>query len=190
MIGYLSGLIIDVNPDKKTLLVLTQGVGYMVSTTSDVTSRVHTDEKIQLYIHTAVREDNISLYGFLNKAELTFFNQLIDVSGIGPKMALDILSTPIHMIQSAILGQDVDILTQIKGIGRETAERMILELKNKIVPTELTGLSQSTGAYNNDAVLALQGLGYEKFYIIKVLSAAPKELKDTEDMVKYFLKQA
>jgi Holliday junction DNA helicase RuvA len=158
--------------------------------TTEVISGTQIDQKIQLFIHTAVREDDISLYGFLKKEELTFFEQLISVSGIGPKMAMDILSTPTHLVKQAILSEDSALLTKIKGLGKKTAERLILELKGKITPELAAGKTEiAKGAYNEDAVLALESLGYEKFHIIKVLSAMPSEVKETESIVKYFLKQ-
>ena len=88
MIGYINGLVID--KGEKTLLILTQSIGYKVFTTTDLIAQTKIDQKIQLFIHTSVREDDISLYGFAKKEELAFYEQLIGVSGIGPKMAMDI----------------------------------------------------------------------------------------------------
>lgn len=188
MIGYINGLIID--KDEKWLLVLAQNIGYKIFVTTELLAKTKIDQKIQLYIHTAVREDDISLYGFEKKEELVFFEQLIDVSGIGPKMALDILSTPMHITQQAILNGDSGLLTKIKGLGKKTAERLILELKNKIIPVGVEGKEIASMAYNEEAVDALVSLGYEKFQVIKALSNIPSEVKETEDIVKYFLKQA
>ncbi len=188
MIGYLSGLIID--KDEKSLLVLVQGIGYKVFSTSELAAQVKTDQKIQLYIHTSVREDDISLYGFLKKEELQFFEQLLGVSGVGPKVALDILSTPLHMTQNAILSDDIGMLTKIKGLGKKTAERLVLELKNKITPELTQEDGQVKGALNEEAVAALEGLGYERYVIIKSMANLPKDIKETEDIIKYFLKSA
>ena len=187
MIGYINGLIVD--KDEKTLLVLAQSVGYKIFATTELISSAKVDQKIQLFIHTSVREDDISLYGFLKKEELKFFEQLISVSGIGPKMTMDILSTPLHLTQQAIVNGDVGLLTNIKGLGKKTAERLILELKNKITPIGLDGGKMRTSAYNEDAIEALVGLGYEKFQVIKILADAPVEIKETEDVIKYFLKK-
>ncbi|MBU1018001.1 Holliday junction branch migration protein RuvA [Patescibacteria group bacterium] len=187
MIGYLNGLIIDKN--EKTLLVLAQSVGYKVFTTTETIADAKTDQKIQLYIHTSVREDDISLYGFPRKEELAFFEQLISVSGIGPKMALDILSTPMHITQQAILNGDIGLLTKIKGLGKKTAERLTLELKNKVIPVAADGKGAISMTYNEEAVEALVGLGYEKFQVIKALSALPADITKTEEVVKHFLKQ-
>lgn len=187
MIGYINGLIID--KSEKSLLVLAQSIGYNVTVTTDVTSRSKVDEKIQLFIYTAVKEDDISLYGFAKKEELTFYKQLISVSGIGPKMAMDILGTPTHLTKQAILSGDAAMLTKIKGLGKKTAERLILELKNKVDYVIIPGKSGFTSLYNEEAVMALESLGYEKFQIIKALSELPKEITETEAIVKHFLKQ-
>ena len=188
MIGYINGLIIDKN--EKWLLVLAQSIGYKIFVTTELIANAKIDQKIQLYIHTAVREDDISLYGFAKKEELTFFEQLISISGIGPKMALDILSTPMHITQQAILNSDSGLLTKIKGLGKKTAERLILELKNKVIPISTEGKGIASMAYNEEAIEALVRLGYEKFQVIKKLSTLPPEVTEAEDVIKYFLKQA
>ena len=186
MIGYINGLIIDKND--KSLLVLAGNIGYKIFTTAELVASSKIDAKIQLYIHTAVREDDISLYGFLKKEELEFYEQLLSVSGIGPKMALDILATPIHLTKSAIVNGDTGLLTKIKGLGKKTAERVILELKNKITPTTTSDGKPMISSVNEDAILALESLGYERFQVIKAMAELPKDIKETEDIVKYFLK--
>lgn len=189
MLGYINGLVLD--KDEKNMLILAGSIGYKVGTSTEVLSNAIKDQKIQLFLHTAVREDDISLYGFRKKEELEFFEQLLGVSGIGPKMAMEILSSPLHMTQQAILNGDVAILTNIKGLGKKTAERLILELKSKITPISIqSDGSAAKSAYNEEAVLALVGLGYEKFEVIKTLSAMPSEIEETEEVIKYFLKQA
>lgn len=190
MIGYLSGSIIDLIPDEKNVILFVQGVGYRIKVNTDCLSRLKMDQKIQLFIHTAVREDDISLYGFETREEYEFFKQLISVSGVGPKIALDVLSVPLLLTQNAILQEDTGLLTKIKGVGKKTAERIVLELKGKVVPAKLQSGGQEAYAYNEDALLALQGLGYEKMHILKVFAEIPKNLQKTEDMVKYFLKNA
>lgn len=188
MIAYISGLIID--KSEKHLIVMTQGLGYKVQVTTETLARTSEDEKIQLYIHTSVREDDISLYGFGKKEELDFFEKLISVSGIGPKMGLDILSSPMHITKQAILNSDASMLTRIKGLGKKTAERLILELKNKITPDFSSDISSGGAAYNEEAVEALVNLGYEKFQVIKILSAMPATITETEQVIKHFLKQS
>ncbi|MBN2087583.1 Holliday junction branch migration protein RuvA [Candidatus Peregrinibacteria bacterium] len=188
MIGYINGLIIDKN--EKSLLILAGGIGYKVFTTTELPANSQADTKIQLFIHTAVREDDISLYGFLKKEELSFFEQLLSVSGIGPKVALDILSTPVHITQSAIINGDTGMLTKIKGLGKKTAERLILELKNKVTPVTRSDGKPAISSINEDAIMALESLGYEKFQIIKAMADLPKQITETEEIVKYFLKNS
>lgn len=190
MIGYLSGLIID--KDEKSLTVLTGGIGYRVVVTTDLLTEAKTDHKVQLFIHTAVREDDISLYGFLKKEELKFYEQLLNVSGIGPKMATDILATPLSLTKSAIISEDIGLLTKIKGLGKKTAERLCLELKNKIEPvmSGSTSAGATKPAVHEDAVLALESLGYERYQILKFVSELPADVNETEDIVKSFLKSS
>ncbi|MFH0838110.1 MAG: Holliday junction branch migration protein RuvA [Patescibacteria group bacterium] len=188
MIAYLSGLIID--KDEKTLTVLAGGIGYRVFVTADLLTEAKADNKVQLYIHTAVREDDISLYGFLKKEELKFFTQLLNVSGIGPKMAMDVLATPISMTKNAIVSEDIGLLTKIKGLGKKTAERLCLELKNKVEPS-LPGSARGTVSKpfaHEDAVLALESLGYERYQVLKFMGDLPADINETEEIVKYFLK--
>jgi Holliday junction DNA helicase RuvA len=187
MIGYINGLLID--KEEKTILLLAQNIGYRIFVTIDLIASTKIDQKLQLYIHTNVREDDLSLYGFPEKEELKFFKQLISVSGIGPKMALDILSTPTHLTKQAIVSGDTAMLTKIKGLGKKTAERLILELKNKVdALASNPGTTQAT--YNDEAVEALVGLGYEKFQVIKTLATMPAEIIETEAIIKHFLKSA
>jgi len=190
MIAYLSGLIID--KDEKSLTLLAGSIGYRVFVTTDLLTESKTDQKIQLYIHTAVREDDISLYGFLKKEEKKFFEQLLGVSGIGPKMAMDILATPVSMTKNAILAEDIGLLTKIKGLGKKTAERLCLELKNKVEPA-MTGQAynqKTQPAAYEDAVLALEGLGYERYQVLRFVADLPAEIRETEDIVKSFLKSS
>lgn len=185
MIGYISGLIID--KEEKTILVLAQSVGYNIKANTDLIAQSKIDTKIQLYIHTVVREDDISLYGFKTKEQLSFFTKLLSVSGIGPKVAMDIVSTPINLTTSAIINGDIGVLTKIKGLGKKTAERMVLELKNKIDSVTINGKPDISNV-NEDAIMALESLGYEKFQIIKAMNNLPSEITETEEIVKYFLK--
>jgi Holliday junction DNA helicase RuvA len=188
MIGYLSGLIIDKDPT--SVLVLTGGVGYRVFATSDLIATAKSDHKIQLFIHTSVREDDISLYGFPGKDELKFFEQLLGVSGIGPKMAMEILSTPLSLTKNAIIGNDIATLTKIKGLGKKTAERLCLELHNKIDPVTGSGSSKINSTIHDEVVSALESLGYERHQIIQSMSKLPADITETEEIVKYFLKSA
>ncbi len=189
MIAYLSGLIIDKN--EKSLTVLTGGIGYQVFGSTELIASAKIEQKIQLFIHTSVRKDDISLYGFLTKEEREFYQKLLTVSGIGPKMAMDILATPLALTKRAIVTQDIGLLTKIKGLGKKTAERLCLELKNKVdtLASPHSGSEKEVG-HQQDAVLALESLGYERYQILKFMADLPLELKETEEIVKYFLKSS
>jgi len=167
MIGSIKGKIIL--KTEKYLIVETNGVGYKVSVSPDTISKAKKlDEparphesgaggEIFLWIHTHIREDAFDLYGFLDRQELEFFEMLINVSGIGPKGALSILGiTSIETLRKAISIGDTSYLTKISGIGRKTAEKIVIELRDKF-GKELEGSSLQVEL---DALEALKSLGY------------------------------
>ena len=126
----------------------------------------------------------MSLYGFLTDAEVNFFAQLIGVSGVGPRMALGVLNAgKVEEIRSAIGGGNVAIFTTISGIGKKTAERIIVELKGKL---ELGDLKLAGAAH--DLLTALTSLGYNAYEVKQILPDIPRELAGTEARIKYALK--
>ena len=155
MLGYIEGNIQE--KEEKTLIIVTHGVGYLVNVTETTFLENEKGDEIALYLHTHVREDDISLFGFSTLSDLNFFKQLTSVSGIGPKIGMEILNTDSNLIKNAILGKDTTTLVRIPGIGKKTAERMVLELKNKVEPGERTpqGLKQEI---DQDVIEALQSL--------------------------------
>ena len=184
MLGYIEGNIQE--KEEKTLIIVTHGVGYLVNVTETTFLENEKGDEIALYLHTHVREDDISLFGFSTLSDLNFFKQLTSVSGIGPKIGMEILNTDSNLIKNAILGKDTTTLVRIPGIGKKTAERMVLELKNKVEPGERTpqGLKQEI---DQDVIEALQSLGYSRGHIYKVLGNSGVEFADMESCVKYFL---
>lgn len=186
MIGYLAGHLID--KSEKGLILLVSGVGYAISTTNDCLASSSLNQKLELFIHTAVKEDDISLYGFKTKEELAFYKQLLSVSGIGPRMGMEVVSSPIHMIKNAIVSEDIGTLTTIKGMGKKTAERLCLELKNKVEMNMEHPENKALNAVHEEAIMALESLGYERYHIVKSLQKLPAEIKETEAIVKHFLK--
>jgi len=187
MIGFLAGHIID--KTEKELILLVAGVGYQLSVTNDLLAQSPLNQKLELFIHTAVKEDDISLYGFKTKDELTFYRQLLNVSGIGPRMGMEILSSPVHLIKRAIVSEDIATLTTVKGMGKKTAERLCLELKNKVdIGVVQDAENSALKTVHEEAIMALEGLGYERYHIVKSLQKLPEDLKDTEAIVKHFLK--
>src|SRR3989344_8836564 len=128
MIGHLEGKLIY--KDSKSIIVDISGVGYKINVSLDVLSKSKKiDGEISLWIHTHIREDMLDLYGFLEREELEFFEMLISVSGIGPRSALVILGiASIETLRKAIGAGDTSYLTKISGIGKKTAEKIVIEL--------------------------------------------------------------
>lgn len=183
MIGSIRGKII-LKTDK-FLIVETGGVGYKMSVSPDVLSKAKkVGEEILLWIHTHVREDALDLYGFLNREELEFFEMLLNVSGIGPRSALAILGiASIETLRKAIGTGDTSYLTKISGIGKKTAERIIIELRDKI--GEEKGGSSLQGEL--DALEALKSLGYSQNEAREALKKVSAET-DTNTKIREALK--
>jgi Holliday junction DNA helicase RuvA len=158
MIGSIKGKI--VLKKEKFIIVETVGVGYKINISPDLLSKINKlENEIFLFIHTHVREDAFDLYGFLNYQELEFFEMLINVSGIGPKGALAILGiASIETLRKAIRLGDTSYLTKISGIGKKTAEKIVIELRDKV--GEEKGGSSLQGEL--DALEALKSLGYSQ----------------------------
>ncbi|HZS72738.1 MAG TPA: Holliday junction branch migration protein RuvA [Candidatus Acidoferrum sp.] len=164
MIGQLRGSLADKRPNQ--VLVDVGGVGYLVAvplSTYAVLGELHT--QVTLLIHTHVREDALSLYGFLSAREKHLFELLISASGVGPSLALKILSgMSVEELVPAIRGGHLERLTRIPGVGRKTAERMVLELKDKldvVAAAEQKPAASPTGA-EADVASALVNLGYDQ----------------------------
>ena len=176
MIAHLRGKLLAKHPNQA--IVDTGGVGYDVTisvpTFSDLPA---VGGDVALHIHTHVREDMLALYGFLRSAEKTLFEKLITVSGIGPKLAITILSgMAADEMVNAIRGNDIARLTRIPGIGKKTAERMVLELRDKLPPEKAGEVATmpTLSAVEEDVLSALMNLGYQRASAEKALSAIAK----------------
>jgi Holliday junction DNA helicase RuvA len=179
MIAHLRGKLLAKHPNQA--IVETAGVGYDVTisvpTFSDLPS---VGSEVALYIHTHVREDALALYGFLRPSEKLLFEKLLTVSGIGPTLAIKILSgMAADEMVGAIRGNDVARLTRIPGIGKKTAERMVLELRDKLPDPGPTAAPLVTviGATEEDVLSALVNLGYQRAAAEKALALATKNGK-------------
>jgi holliday junction DNA helicase RuvA len=176
MIAHLRGKLIARHPNQ--VIVDAMGVGYDVTISVPTFSELPpAGGEVALHIHTHVREDQIALYGFLRPEEKHLFEKLISVSGIGPKLAITIISgMPTDEMTSAIRGNDVARLTKIPGIGRKTAERMVLELRDKLPPagTDQVHVVPSLSAVQEDVLSALMNLGYQRASAEKTLSTVEK----------------
>lgn len=176
MIGYLEGSVRSVRDN--WCLVLTAGVGYKVYATKDTLARLAIDAPAAFWTHQAVREDALDLYGFHEEAELRFFELLLSVSGIGPKSALGILDiATVETLASAVQGGNASYLTNVSGIGKKTAEKIVLELKDKI-GKEVTAASF---AGDVEALEAMRALGYSASEAREALrTVSPDITKGTE----------
>ncbi len=180
MIAHLRGRLLAKHPNQA--VVETGGVGYDVTisipTFSDLPGL---GSEVALHIHTHVREDQIALYGFLRPAEKQLFEKLITVSGIGAKLAITILSgMPADEMVGAIRGNDIARLTRIPGIGKKTAERMVLELRDKLPPSggAETPAVPVMSVIEEDVLSALVNLGYQRTPAERALASVAKNGKD------------
>ncbi len=188
MISFISGKIIF--KDKGFIIVEVNGIGYQIFVLPDFKNDSESKE-VNLYTHLYVREDILKLYGFMTLEELKLFELLISISGIGPKAAQGILSlaNP-ENIKAAIANGDASILTRVSGIGRKTAERVILELRNKVEvgAEEINKGSQAINA-DGDVIEALVGLGYRPSQAQAALKEIPSEIESVEEKIKWVLKE-
>ena len=157
MIGSLRGPVSHLGLDH--VIIDIGGVGYRVIVSPALLGRLPMGTEASLLIHHLVREDQVALFGFAKPEELAFFELLMTVNGVGPRLALAITSAhPVTRLQMAIVTDDLDVLTSVSGVGRKTAERIVLELREKI---HAAGIAVGPGAAaDSDVVAALESLGY------------------------------
>jgi holliday junction DNA helicase RuvA len=176
MIAHLRGKLLTKHPNQ--VVLETAGVGYEVNISVPTFSELPASgSEVALHIHTHVREDVIALYGFFRPAEKQLFEKLMTVSGIGAKLAITILSgMAADEMAGAIRGNDLARLTRIPGIGRKTAERMVLELRDKLPPSTESSASTTPAmsATEEDVLSALVNLGYQRAAAEKVLVSVAK----------------
>jgi Holliday junction DNA helicase RuvA len=171
MIAHLRGRLLAKHPNQA--IVEAGGVGYDVNISVPTFSSLpEIGTEIALFIHTHVREDNLSLYGFLQTADKSLFEKLISVSGIGPKLANTILSgmPETSQIVNAIRSGDLARLTRIPGVGKKTAERMVLELRDKFPAVGVEAPRTTTTPVREDVISALMNLGYKQAEVEKTLA--------------------
>lgn len=176
MIAHLRGKLLAKQPNQA--IVETTGVGYDVTITVPTFAELpQVGTEIALHIHTYVREDVLALYGFLRPEEKQLFEKLISVSGIGPKLAVTILSgMPADEMVASIRRNDIARLTKIPGIGKKTAERMVLELRDKLPPLGAEAVTEipTLTAVEEDVLSALTNLGYQRGLAEKAVTAIAK----------------
>lgn len=193
MIAYLKG-IIDIKRQDYVVIDV-HGVGYKIFMPEGAIQNLEVDSEAKIYTFMRVREDDVSLYGFLNVEELAMFELLISVGGIGAKSAVGILSNIApSKFALAVITDDVTTLKKLPGIGAKTAQRIILELKDKIKTQEATeqenGIKQKTEVSDSakDAIEALQVLGYTRREVEEAISKIGESNLTTEEIIKQGLK--
>ncbi len=194
MIAQLRGKIISLTPTELVLDV--GGVGYQIHIPLSSFERYeHASGEVTVLTHLHVREDAQQLYGFATETERTLFRHLIGISGIGPKIAQSILSgLKATELQQAIAGGDLSALTSIAGVGRKTAERIVLELRNKIAPAETAQMpvvpTSAELKIRSEAVVALMSLGHSRADAERALRSALQEMRGENLSVEQLVRQA
>ncbi len=192
MITHIKGKLIEKNPTYA--IIECNGVGYFLNISLNTFSAISDAENLLLYTHLNVREDAHTLYGFINKLEREIFKLLISVSGVGPSTARVMLSSmTTEQIQHAIASNDTAAIQSVKGIGAKTAQRVIIDLKDKILKTY--SISEDSLDYNhntikNEALSALEVLGYTKRQVEKLTQKIIQETPNItlEEIIKKALK--
>jgi holliday junction DNA helicase RuvA len=184
MIGSLKGTVTNIRPTQA--IVDVNGVGYIVYSTSSCLEKLRVGAEASFFTHMAVRETDISLYGFAIEEELSMFESLMTVSGIGPKSALGVLGVAgLATLEEAIITGNTASLTKIAGVGKKTADKIVLELSGKVASSQ----GMSTGMKDDlDVFEALKALGYREYQIKEIIAEIPKEIEGANEKIKYALK--
>ena len=194
MIGYIKGNVISVK--EGVALVENNGIGYELTCSALALQKLRVGSQCELFVYMAVREDGISLYGFSSTEEKNMFLKLISVSGVGPKMGITVLSgIDLGELVTKIATSDVKGLSKVKGLGKKTAERIIVELREKVGGIDVDEANpiktqeQVEVFVNNDAVIALMSLGFSRAECIEALKKATANgAKTIEELIAYSLK--
>ncbi|KTD00742.1 Holliday junction DNA helicase RuvA [Legionella geestiana] len=195
MIGWLQGMLIERSAPGK-LVVDVSGVGYDVETSlSTWFSLEHTTDRIGLHIHTVVREDALLLFGFSSQEERALFRALIKVNGVGPKLAMSILSSisPQEFVECIRL-QNTAMLVRLPGVGKKTAERLVVEMRDSLktgtVDSGLAmGLMSTAASQQDEAISALEALGYRPQEAAKAVKALDDGQKNSEQLIRAALQR-
>lgn len=185
MIHSLRGTVHRLAPPQISVDV--HGVAYLLTVPLPVWEAVAEGQEQKIIVHTYVREDRLDLFGFLTEQDRSLFMQFISLSGIGPKLALELCSISRNLLMQAIAMQDASILAQVKGVGAKKAEKLLIELKSiyEKHPDSLTSTNaeEKNEAIDRDALAALLSLGYDQNLALKALQAVSGDHARTEDRV-------
>jgi len=194
MIGKLTGVILEKNPPE--ILLEVGGIGYEILCPMSSFYAISDEKQLSLYTHLSIKEDVHTLYGFVSKDEKTLFRELIRVNGIGPKVALAILShLDIVSLMNAVANEDDILLAKTPGIGKKTAQKLIVELKDRLEKLELSSSNHqsiisnaSTNSNIKQASAALQALGFKVKESERMLAVINDKTLSTEDIIRLALK--
>lgn len=196
MIGCLIGEVFAL--EAPTVLLNVNGVGYEVDTPLSTFCQLQKGQKVTLWTHLTVREDAQLLYGFLDAQEKIIFRTLLKVNGVGPKMALGILSTlSIDLLIHTVENEDINTLIKVPGVGRKTAERLMIELRDrfKTLASSSTSVNSTTTQiqFNSNSAVAeaeaaLQSLGYKPAEAQKLINAVKADFTEASDIIRAALK--
>ncbi|MBM7613876.1 Holliday junction branch migration protein RuvA [Alkaliphilus hydrothermalis] len=193
MFEYIKGNVAEILLDK--IILETNGIGYRINSTMNSAGQVKKGDFAQIFTYMVVREDEISLYGFTSRRELEYFKLLISVSKIGPKVAAAILSTySPEKLGACIVNKDINSISKAPGVGKKTAERIVLELKDKVkeTPLETMGMGLMVAEVDckpdHEVLEALMALGYTKVEGEKAIKAVYTETASAEELIKKALK--
>jgi Holliday junction DNA helicase RuvA len=193
MIAYLSGQILK--KFNKSIIINTGQVGYLVNITESLCNSLNEGDETEFFTYTHVREDALEIFGFQTFKELEFFKMLLSISGVGPKTAQEIISLPIDKLKLAIINEDAAFICTVPKVGKKIADRIILELKNKITVENIGNLDRNTGhssitQVENNIYTALEKLGYSRRQIQQGLKSLPEDMKTPQQIIKFFLQNA
>lgn len=189
MIAHLSGRLIEKSPT--SIIVECGGVGYFVKISLNTYSKIGADENIKIFTQLQIREDAHTLYGFCELKEREMFNHLISVSGIGANTAILMLSSLTYQeIAAAIASDNVGLIQGVKGIGAKTAQRVIIDLKDKVIKSDFgtENIFTVNNTNQNDALTALLSLGFDKKRAEKAINAITTDNQTVEEIIKLALK--
>lgn len=187
MIATLRGEVSQI--EENALIVEVGGVGLRVFVPAPVRINAKAGEILFLFTHLVVREDALTLYGFESQADRDLFNILLGVDGVGPKVALSVLSTlTIETIQRAIFADEGELLGKVPGVGKKTAQKIAIHLKDKLKPTDTLAKVAALADYDSEVLAALTALGYSVVEAQAALQSLPKDApKDVEERLRLAL---
>ncbi len=189
MYEYIKGNVAEILLDK--IIIETNGIGYRINSTMNSAGQLKKGDDTLVYTYLVVREDEMSLYGFISRQELDYFKHLISVSKIGPKVATAILSTYTpQKLGACIANKDINAIAKAPGVGKKTAERIVLELKDKVkeTPLETLGYEEVERKADHEVLEALMALGYSRLEGEKAIQAIFDESASSEELIKKALK--